>query len=135
MEWFGQVAQQYGIVAALAFLFLFREFWPAIRDRFFPALTEIHRQRQADAKEERAAQRKADSEFYSMLFNLIQQNTIAFTELKGVVQGVSTNLTTLSEAMADTNEDLAAIFEHLKKQRPSREKEKAKAGGNSSATS
>lgn len=130
MDWlFASLKAEYGVIAALVVLFLLREFWPAIRDRFFPALAELHRERQKDAKEERDAKRTADREFYAMLFNLIQQNTIAFTELKVVVQGVSQSLTALNEAVADTNEDLAAIFAHLKKERPSRNGKTAKGEG------
>lgn len=105
---------EHGSLVALLLYFAYREGWPFVRDRLWPTYA-------ASQASERAAQQRLTER----LFTLIEENTRAATGLQLTLQHIANQLTQQTQALADLNEDVAGLFAHVGKARPSRSRKAA----------
>lgn len=109
------MTSEYAVYSALG-LWLLRELWPFVKDRLYPDL---------------AAERKAilsrNREREDRVFEAFQANTTAIVELKTTMSTINDQQREMVVAVRELNEDVAGLYGHLQKPRPSRRKEPSNA--------
>jgi hypothetical protein len=106
---FDGFANQYGLLAAAIFYFLYRELWPWLRDKVVPSAAAASKSKQADQ------QRREDR-----LIAVLEQHARTSAALETTLEQIGQQLQQHSVVLQQLTEDLAGLYGQIGLQRPSR---------------
>lgn len=106
MDWLGELAKEYDILLLAFLYFLYKEGWPWVRDKLFPAHIK------ANADERRYERRREDQ-----AFGVIRENTVVLVGLQKTLEAINTTLATgntqVSQQLAGNTVMLTTLLENV----------------------
>lgn len=106
MDWLGELAKEYDILLLAVLYVLYKEGWPWVRDKLFPAHMK------ASAEERRYNRRREDQ-----AFGVIKENTVVLVGLQKTLEAINMTLgagtSQISQQLATNTVMLTTLLENV----------------------